>query len=318
MARVFALLRLAVAEARLDQASIERVVGQISASLRREANDPDFVAGRNFRALAYPDHPYGRPVRGTLATLPTLSPASLRDLRASMFARDKLKISVVGAIDAATLSGHLDDVFGQLPEKSALAPVPHASFCGLGSRHVMTIDLPQSTIHFGRQGLARKDPDFTAAMVINHILGGGIFSARLFREVREKRGLAYSVYSHLATNDHAALFIGSTSTKNERACESLAVIEKEVVCLSERGPTQDELEKAKKYLIGSYPLRFDTSTKIASQLNALQLEDFGVEYLDERNRLIASVTMEDAKRAAKRLLGDGQLLVVVAGRPEGM
>jgi zinc protease len=149
-------------------------------------------------------------------------------------------------------------------------------------------------------------------------LGGGIFSARLFREVREKRGLAYSVYSQLVTHDHAAMFAGNTSTKNERAAESLAVIEKEILSLAERGPTQDELDNAKKYLIGSYALRFDTSTKIASQLAALQLEDFGVEYLDERNRMIAAVTMEDVKRAAKRLFGDGQLLVVVAGRPEGM
>jgi zinc protease len=318
MERAFALLRLAVAEARLGEEPFERVVGQISASLRREANDPDFVAGRNFRALAYPGHPYGLPVRGTLATLPMLTPADLRNLRDLMFARDKLKISAVGAIDAATLCGHLDNVFGDLPEKARLAPVALASFCGSGTRHVIKIDVPQSTIQFGRQGLARKDPDFAAAMVINHILGGGIFSARLFREVREKRGLAYSVYSQLVTKDHAALFIGSTSTKNERAAESLAVIEKEVVSLSERGPAQEELESAKKYLIGSYPLRFDTSTKIASQLTALQLEDFGVEYLDERNRLIASVTIEDAKRAAKRLLGDGQLLVVVAGRPDGI
>jgi zinc protease len=318
MARAFALLRLAVAEARLDREPFERVAGQISAGLKREANDPDFVAGRNFRALAYPEHPYGLPVRGTLATLPRLTTTDLCAMRASMFAWDNLKVSVVGAIDEAALCSHLDDVFGSLPEKANLAPVADASFCGSGSRYVTTIDVPQSTIHFGRQGLARKDPDFLAATVINHILGGGIFSARLFREVREKRGLAYSVYSQLVTNDHAALFIGSTSTKNERAAESLAVIEKEVVSLSDRGPAQEELEKAKKYLIGSYPLRFDTSTKIASQLTALQLEGFGVEYLDERNRLIAAVTMEDAKRAAKHLLGDGQLLVVVAGRPEGM
>lgn len=317
-ARAFALLRLAVAEARLDQEPFERVVGQVSASLKRDANEPDFLAGRNFRALAYPDHPYGRPVRGTLATLRGLAPGDLRAMRASMFARDKLKISAVGAIGAAALCSHLDEVFGQLPEKAKLAPVAAATFCGSGSRHIVPLDLPQSTIHFGRQGLARKDPDFTAAMVVNHILGGGVFSARLFREVREKRGLAYSIYSQLVTHQHAALFAGSTSTKNERAGESLAVIEKEVASLSKRGPELQELEKAKQYLIGSYPLRFDTSTKIASQLNSLQLEDFGVDYLDERNRLIAAVTIEDAKRAAERLLGDGSLLVVVAGRPEGI
>ena len=317
-ARAFALLQLAVTDARLDSEPFARVQGQIAASLRREANDPDVVAGRTFRALAYPNHPYGRPVRGELATLPNLTLGDLLSMRSAMFARDNLKIAAVGAIDAATLASHLDDVFGQLPAKADVVEVSMASFSGLGSQHVVAIDLPQSTIRFGREGLARKDPDFIAAMVVNHVLGGGIFSARLFREVREKRGLAYSAYSQLVTHDRAAMFSGSTSTKNERAAESLAVIEKEILAITERGPTLDELDNAKRYLIGSYALRFDTSTKIASQLAALQLEDFGVEYLDERNRMIAAVTMEDAKRAAKRLFGDSRLLVVVAGRPEGM
>jgi zinc protease len=315
-ARAFALLQLAVTEARLDAESFARVVSQIAAGLKREANDPDFVAGRSFRALAYPNHSYGLPVRGELSTLPTLTRANLIEMRAATFARDNLKIAAVGAIDAATLAGHLDDVFGRLPEKASLNLVAPGAFSGTGTRHVDPIDVPQSTIRFGRDGLARRDPDFIPAMVVNHILGGGIFSARLFREVREKRGLAYSVYSQLVTYDHAAMFYGGTSTKNERAAESMAVIEKEISSLSDFGPTEEELDKAKKYLIGSYALRFDTSTKIAGQLVNLQSEGFGVEYLDERNKLIAAVTMDDAKRASKRLFGDAKLLVTVAGNPE--
>jgi zinc protease len=255
-------------------------------------------------------------VRGELSTLPTLTRANLIQMRSATFARDKLKIAAVGAIDAATLAGHLDDVFGGLPEKASLNLVALGAFFGTGTRHVDVIDVPQSTIRFGREGLARRDPDFIPAMVVNHILGGGIFSARLFREVREKRGLAYSVFSQLVTYDHAAMFYGGTSTKNERAAESMAVIEKEISSLSDFGPTEEELDKAKKYLIGSYALRFDTSTKIAGQLVNLQSEGFGVEYLDERNKLIGAVTMEDAKRASKRLFGDAKLLVTVAGKPE--
>ena len=315
-ARAFALLQLAVTEARLDAESFERVVNQIAAGLKREANDPDFVAGRRFRALAYPNHPYGLPVRGELSTLPNLTRGNLIEMRAATFARDNLQIAAVGAIDAATLAGYLDDVFGRLPEKASLNLVAPGAFSGAGTRHVDPIDVPQSTIRFGREGLARRVPDFIPAMVVNHILGGGIFSARLFREVREKRGLAYSVYSQLVTYDHAAMFYGGTSTKNERAAESIAVIEKEISNLSDFGPTEEELDKAKKYLIGTYALRFDTSTKIAGHLVNLQSEGFGVEYLDERNKLIAAVTMEDAKRASKRLFGDSKLLVTVAGNPE--
>ncbi len=317
-ARAFELLRLAVNEARLDAEPFERVRSQIAAGLKREANDPDTAASRSFRATAYEGHPYGLPVRGDLDVLPTLTQGDLIDLRAKTFARENLKIAVVGAIDALSLARHLDDIFGALPRAGHNALVADAAFLGEGRRVIVDIDVPQSTIRFGRQGLSRADPDIIPATVVNHVLGGGVFSARLFREVREKRGLAYSVYSQLVTYDHGAMFLGGTSTKNERAAESMGVIEAEIKSLAEAGPSEEELEKAKKYLIGSYALRFDTSTKIASQLLHLQTDGYGVEYLDERNRLFAAVTMDDAKRAAKRLFGDASLLVTVAGRPEGM
>jgi zinc protease len=157
-----------------------------------------------------------------------------------------------------------------------------------------------------------------AGVVVNHILGGGVFSARLFKEVREKRGLAYSVHSQLASYRHTATFVGGTSTKNERAAESLSVIEEEIGKLAKDGPTADELDKAQKYLIGSYDLRFDTSTKIAGQLVRLQIENLPVTYLDERNALVAAVTLEDAHKVARRLFEGKKLLVAVAGRPVGL
>jgi zinc protease len=316
--KAFEFLRLAVNEARLDEEPYERVLSQVAAGLKHEINDPDQAAWRLFRRHAYAGHPYGAPVRGELESLEKLERNDLFDMRAKLLARDHMKIAVVGAIDAVRLAQHLDDVFGSLPANAVLQKVPDIEFAGAGTRHFVNLDIPQSTIRFGRQGVASKDPDYFAATVVNHILGGGVFSARLFREVRENRGLAYSVYSQLGSYDHAAMFYGSTSTKNERAAESLAVIEAEIASLGAQGPTEEELEKAKKYLIGSYALRFDTSTKIASQLVYIQREGHDVEYLDQRNGFIEAVSMRDAQRAAKRLFGDTQLLVTVAGRPVGM
>ena len=316
-ARAFELLALAVQDARLDAEPLERVRGQLAAGLRHELNDPDAVAARLFRSLSYPEHPYGRPVRGTLDSLPQIARDDLVAMRAMTMSRDTLKLGVVGAIDAEALGRHLDDAFGALPASGDRQPIRSAVFAGVGGQHVTQLDIPQSTIRFGRQGLPRDDADFIAGTVVNHILGGGIFSARLFREVREKRGLAYSVYSQLIALDHGCMMTGSTSTKNERARESMDVIAAEIRGLAEDGPTDEELDKAKRYLIGSYALRFDTSTKIASQLMHLQLEGYDVGYLDERNARIAAVTMDDAKRTAKRVFGDGELLVSVAGRPDG-
>ena len=179
------------------------------------------------------------------------------------------------------------------------------------------VDVPQATIRFGLSGLRRADPDFIAASVVNHILGGGVFTARLFKEVREKRGLAYSVYSMLTTAAPAAFFVGGTSTKNERAAESLGVIEAEFASLAAEGPSADELEKAKKYLSAPTPsLRHLDQDR--RQSAAIAARGFEPDYLDRRNEEIAAVTLEDARRVAKKLIGDGKLLVAVVGKPKGL
>jgi zinc protease len=297
---------------------VERVRSQLSASLRREANDPDAMANRAWREDAFPNHPYGRDVRGTFETLAAVTRDDIKAAHRKLLTRGSLKIAVVGAIDAERLRTLLDEVFGALPDRSDLEPVADIAVAPAERRRVIDLDIPQATLRFGTQGIARLDPDHMAAVVVNHILGGGVFSARLFREVREKRGLAYSVYTQLSNFDHAAVLSGGTSTKNERAAESLAVIEEEIRKLTNEGPTDDELVKAKKYLTGSYALRFDTSLKIASQLVHLQTEGIGIEYLDDRNPQIEAVTLADAHRVAQRLFKDKGLLVTVVGRPVGI
>jgi zinc protease len=177
--------------------------------------------------------------------------------------------------------------------------------------------VPQAVVEFGGPGIARKDPDFMAAYIINNILGGGSSSSRLYHEVREKRGLAYSVYDSLLWLNHTALFIGATATRADRTGESLDLIEKEIHRFAEDGPTADELAKSKAYLNSSFALNLDTSSKVASLLVQLQLDDLGIDYIARRPAMIAAVTLDDARRVAKRLL-DGGMLVTVVGKPEGV
>ncbi|MCP8939193.1 insulinase family protein [Alsobacter sp. SYSU M60028] len=317
-AEAFDMLRLALREPRFDAEALERVRAQIEAGIRHEMNDPDSMVGRAFFEVAYPGHPYGRPGHGTLESLPTIGRDDLDAMRRRLIARDTLKIGVVGAIDAAALAAELDSVFAGLPAKAELTPVPNVAPLGAGTRKVVDLAIPQSSVRYGAAGISRRDPDWIPAIVVNHVLGGGVFSSRLFREVREKRGLAYSVWSQLAPFDHSALHFGGTSTKNERVAESMAIIEEQIRSLAEDGPTEEELDKARKYLIGSYALNFDTSTKIASQLVRIQVDDLGIDYMDRRNGLVAAVTLEDARRAARRVYGDGKVLVAVVGRPAGL
>jgi zinc protease len=153
------------------------------------------------------------------------------------------------------------------------------------------------------------------AFIVNHILGGGSFSSRLYREVREKRGLAYSIRTGLLSLNHAALLTGATATRSDRSMETLDIITKEIRRLAETGPTEKELTDAKSYIKGSYALNFDTSTKIANQLVQLQLDQLGIDYIDRRAALIDAVTPADVQRVAKRLL-DRQFLITVVGRSQ--
>jgi zinc protease len=178
--------------------------------------------------------------------------------------------------------------------------------------------VPQSVAIFGLGAMPRKDPDFMAAFVINHILGGGGFSAKLMEEVREKRGLAYSVYSYIQPFQHASVLSGSVATKNESMAESLSIIRSELKKMADGGPTPVDLDAAKKYLTGSYALRFDTNSKIASQLLGLMQEGFGTDYVEKRNAIIEAITIDDVKRVAKRLLKPDGLIVTIVGKPVGM
>jgi zinc protease len=224
---------------------------------------------------------------------------------------------VVGDVDAKTAGELIDRAFGSLPAKNDLKPVADAKPRGMGRRIVITLDVPQAVVNFGGLGLARDDPDFMAGYIVNHILGGGSFSSRLYREVREKRGLAYGVSDSLVWFKRAAVVLGGTATQADRTGDALAIIESETKRMAEEGPTPDELAAAKSFLKGSYALSLDTSAKIAAQINQIQLDNLGIDYIQRRSALIDAVTIEDAKRVAKRLYGGG-MLVTVAGRPKGL
>lgn len=312
---VFDLVRLALTEPRFDADAVERVRAQILAGLKFDENDPETVASLAWDRLAFHDHPYGRPIKGTMTAIAAVASDDLRDYARRVFARDKLVISVVGDIDAETLGKVLDHVFGGLPPRSALAPIADADPPLGPTREIIEMDVPQSVAQFGHRGIARKDDDFMPAYVLNYILGGGGFASRLMEEVREKRGLAYSVYSNLYPYRHGAVFVGNVATKNEAVGQSLEVIEAELKRLAEQGPTGEELDSAKSYLTGAYALRFESSSSIANQLLSIQIEDLGIDYVNKRNALVEAVTLDDIRRVAKRLIEADRLITTIVGKP---
>ena len=311
------LLRLALTKPRFDAEAVERVREQELSVLRRDTTNPNDLASRRWWQTAFPGHPYGRETKGTLETMARVTADDLRDYVRRVFARNELKVSIVGDVDEKTAGALIDRAFGGLPAKNDLKAIPDTTPRGLGRRIVIDVDVPQAVVTFGGPGIARSDPQFMAAYIVNHILGGGSFSSRLYREVREKRGLAYGVSNSLVWFRHAAVVLGGTATRADRTADALAVIEQETKRMAENGPTAEELAAAKSFLKGSYALTLDTSGKIASQLTQIQIDNLGIDYIQRRSSLIDAVTIGDAKKAARRLYGSG-MLVTVAGRPKGL
>lgn len=317
-AEAIRLLRLALMEPRFDDDAIERMTGEIVAGIKQQSSRPGYLAQRVWQQAVFPNHPYGRPLTGTEATLKTITASDLRAFVKGTFAKDRLIIGVCGDITAEELGVLLDDVFGALPDKGVALDVPAASPKGLGYTFVLNRQVPQSVAVFGLPGLKRTDPDFYAAYVMNHILGGGSFSSWLYDEVREKRGLAYSIYSYLQPRKEAPFWMGSVATANAGMAKSVELIRSQVVKMREQGVTDQQLENAKLYINGSYPLRFTSSDRIASSLVRIQFDNLGIDYLDRRTALIDAVTKEDIARAVERFLDPSKLTFSVVGQPDGL
>ena len=312
----FDLLHLALTSPRFDATDVERIRAQVISGLRRDTTNPSSLASRKFLEVAFGDHPYGRQANGTLDSVPKIDVADMKDYVRRLIAKDTLRIAVVGDVDAETLGKLLDKTFGGLPAKASLTPVANVEAAKPPQRAFIPLDVPQTVVTFGGPGIRRDDPKFMAAYVVNHILGGGGLSSRLYKEVREKRGLAYSVYESLLWMDRSALFIGNTGTRADRAGETVDAIEKEIRRMAEDGPTQKELDEAKSYLKGSQMLALDTSSKLAQALLQYQLDKLPIDYIEKRNAIVDAVTLDDAKKAAQKLWGQGLLTVIVGRAPQ--
>jgi zinc protease len=312
----FDLLRMSLTSPHFDGADVERIRTQVLSGLRRDTSNPSALASRKFLQTAFGDHPYGRPSNGNLESVPNITIADLKDYVSRVLAKENLKIAVVGDIDAASLGRLLDQTFGALPARASLAPVPDIEATRPPVREFIPLDVPQTVVMFGGPGIRRNDPNFMSAFVVNHILGGGALSSRLYREVREKRGLAYSVHDSLLWMDHSALFIGNTGTRADRAGETVDAVNTEIRRMAEDGPTQEELDEAKSYIKGSRMLSLDTSSKLAAALLQYQLDRLPIDYIERRNAVVDAVTLDDAKKAAQKLWGRGLLTVIVGRAPQ--
>ncbi|CAM3155212.1 zinc protease [Paracoccus aminovorans] len=312
------LLRQALVEPRFDADAVERVRAQLQAVIRSEATDPQSIATKELARLAWGEHPYATSINGTAESVAALTRDDLVAAKDRVLARDRVVVAAAGDISAEDLGKLIDTLLSGLPEKGS-APLPQPATLALkGGVTVIDWDSPQTVVSFAQPGLPMSDPDYFAAYVADHILGGGGFSSRLMDQIREKRGLTYGVGTGLANGLYGETWQGGMASANDKVAEAVGLIRSEWDRFAEGGVTEKELNDAKTYLTGEYPLRFDGNGKIAGILAGMQLIGLPADYVNTRNAKVEAVTAADVQRVAKRLLHSDQIRFVLVGRPEGV
>lgn len=312
-----ALLRQALVEPRFDADAIERVRAQVLSGIASDAQDPGTIASDTFMAEAFPDHPYGTSLSGTAESVAALTRDDLLQAHRDTLVKDRVYVGAVGDITPEELGALLDELLGDLPAEGPPQP-ERRDVAVTGGTTVVDYPTPQAVAIFGQQGIERDDPDYFAAFILNHILGGGGFESRLMQEVREKRGLTYGIGTYLVPKDYGELWMGSVASDNRTVAEALEVVRGIWADVAANGVTEEELRAAKTYLTGEYPLRFDGNAEIAGILVGMQMIGLPPDYVVNRNSYIEAVTMDDIKRVAAELMDPEALHVVVVGQPEGL
>ena len=311
------LLREALVNPRFDQDAVDRVREQVLSNLRSNEKDPGTIAAERFDLLAFGDHPYGSTGDGTIPTVTALTRDDVVAAHKAALARDRVFVAASGDITAEDLGLLLDRLLGDLPATGA--PLPgEAPWLLPPGVTVVDFPTPQSTVFFGQKGIPRDDPDFFPAFVLNELIGGGRFTARLMTEVREKRGLTYGIGTYIVNMDQADMILGQFSASNDKVAEAIKVVKDEWGRIVSEGVSPEELDATKTYLTGSYPLRFDGNGPIASIMVGMQMDGIAIDYITTRNAKVEAVTMADIQRVAAKLFTPETLHFVVVGQPEGM
>jgi zinc protease len=290
---------------------------RLKASIREANTRPATVAGRAFGQAVYGTHPYGYEM--TEATLDRIAVADMKALHERMVLPCRAKVSIVGAVTRAQADELVSQLFSRLPSAGPGAACPALPAVGEVASLTAAVEqrIPfksaQAHVLIGQPGYQRKDPDFFALLVGNYILGGGGFVSRLTTEVREKRGLSYSVYSYFAPGLHAGAFTLGLQTRPDQADQAVQVSRQVLARFVAQGPTAAELKAAKGNLIGGFALRIDSNRKLLDNVANIAWNGLPLDYLDTWTQQVEHITLVDIKAAFVRKLQPEKMVTVIVG-----
>jgi zinc protease len=296
------------------EAELKRRREEIAAGIQRSEQDPQIVAGRAMAELLYPGHPYSRPVSGTVESVRRLTREQVAAFHRENYRPDVAVISVVGDVTRDEIRRDLVARLSAWTAPAAPGPaIPQAPASPPIETRRIERDLTQATVSLARPGIRQDHPDYFPLVVANYILGGGSAS-RLYTKVREERGLAYSVYSALGAGRYGWSYFVGLQTRLEAVDEAVRLVKEEMARMGREAVTPRELDAAKSYLIGSYPLRTDTSGKMAGLLVAVEENQLGLDWPDRFKAGISRVTAVDIRRVAKTYMDPATFSSVTVGK----
>lgn len=311
----FRLMQLALNEPRFDAEPVARMKEANLSRIRSSMTDPEWMAARLINDKAFAGHPYALNSGGTLATLAALTREDLKKFHRTYLTRDRLIVAAAGDITAAQLAPLLESLFRSLPANAPENTIPQSKIQNAGTVTLYKTPIPQTILEIMLPAFGRSDPDYYALQVMNYIYGGAGFGSRLMEEVREKRGLTYGIYSSVRNYRHLDAFSITTSVHNDKAHETLMVIEEEMRRLVNEPVSGQEIEDAKSYLVGSMPLALNSTDSIAGILLSLQEDGLPIDYLDQYADSINAVRARDIQRVAARILSPDSMTTALVGEP---
>jgi zinc protease len=306
-----------LAEPDFNRTDFERERERAQVSLRHSEQQPAKVANYRFYEAVYGEHPYATRPLGNADSLKALAPKDLRAFHARYYVARNAVIAIVGDLDRGGAERLASELAGRLPEGERAPPVPPVAEPQEALEEFVSRPSTQTHVRMGAPGMRRGDPDYFPLYVGNHILGGGGLVSRLFREVREERGLSYSVSSSLAPMAQNGPYTFSLQTRNDQTGEALRVLRETVRKFHDQGPTEQELIAAKKNITGGFPLRIDSNSKIVEYLAMIGFYDLPLDYLETFNERVMAVTHEQIRDAFQRRVPlQHMATVIVGGEPD--
>ena len=312
----FELFYQALNHPRFDEGDIERVKNQIISSIKLDQSDLSTLASNKFNQFFFNEHNFSKNVKGSINSISNIDRYDLISFHKNAFQKNNIIIGVAGNIKKKKITELIEKVFGNLENSEKIPKVK--KFIGLAKgEKIYNMKTPQTSVLFGHPGLARNNENFFALRIANYIFGGGGFQSRLYKNVREKKGLVYSIYSYLLSYDNDGVIVGGFQTRNKSVYQTIKNVKNEWKTLQSNGISRKEFENAKAYFKGSFTRNFTSTISIARLLQIVQYYDLGEDYFKKRDEIINNLDLKKVNQVISKFFSSNKLFFMIVGEPEG-